>query len=388
MFIKSVLLVNIRNHTHTFFSPAKGFNIFVGKNGAGKTSILEAISLGSLTKSFVTNYDQNIVAFGQNYYLVEIEAESEKASPLYVKITYQKGKKKQIFNLDGSLIDARDHIGRIPAVILNPSMKNLIFGSPNTRREFIDKTISQVSPSYLNDLIKFRRILKQRNKFLSNYAFNKTGDLDLLQVWTEQFIKYATKLISRRVVFFDNFLPFFIQSLNEITQGREEGGLLYKPFAFPKYLTEEDQIRKIFWEQFSNIKNVELRKGVSLFGPHKDDFQILINNKPAREIASQGQSKSILIAIKYAEMKFFFNYSGTTPIILLDDIFSELDSERIKQVVNLISKEKLQSFLTLTELSFLMDFVDKGIPLKIYSVENGKCSDFPINKLKEFQNGN
>lgn len=389
MFLKRVSFENIRNHTRTLFLPEKGLNIFYGKNGAGKTSILEAISIICLTKSFVTNYDHNIVTIGQNYYSIEVDAESDKGIPIFVKILYQIRRKKEIINCDGSSLDARDHIGRLPVVILNPPMRDLIFGSPNTRREFIDRTISQVSRSYLNDLLRFRKILKQRNKFLFDYAASNTGDITLFDVWSGELIKYSAKIIFKRIEFIKNFLPFFTQSFSELSRYKEEASIIYKPFSFPKIFNEEESsILAILWEQFTNIKQLELKKGLTLFGPQKDDFHILLNNRLAKEVASQGQSKSLLIALKYAEMKFYELYISTTPIILLDDIFSELDNERIEQVMKLITKDRVQTFITLTDLSFLSYFEKKDIPFKIFFVEEGSCKDLPKNKIKEFYYGN
>lgn len=386
MVLKKLAFENIRNHLNTTFQPSNSINIFFGKNGAGKTSILEAISIACLTKSFVTNYDYNVVTLGQNYYSIELDAETEAGIPLSVKVFYRFRKKKEIINNDGTLIDARDHIGKIPVVILNPSMRDLIFGLPNTRREFVDRTISQVSRSYLDNLIRFKRILKQRNKLLQDFINSGIKDNSLFEIWTEQFIKYAAKIILRRFVFIDSFLPLFEQSLLEISKSKEKANLIYIPFAFPNtFDKDENGIIDILSKQFLKFKSLELEKGTTLFGPHKDEFQITINNNCAKKMASQGQSKSLLIALKYAEMKFLKNAKSVMPLVLLDDIFSELDSERIENVMELISKENVQTFITLTDLSYLLHFQKRKVSYQIFYVEDGKCKDFFSNKSKELQ---
>lgn len=385
MALKKLAFENIRNHLNTTFQPSSSINIFFGKNGAGKTSILEAISIACLTKSFVTNYDYNIVTLGQSYYSIELDAETEEGIPLFVKVFYRLRKKKEIINSDGTLVDARSHIGRIPVVILNPSMRDLIFGPPNIRREFVDRTISQVSRSYLDNLIKFKRILKQRNKLLQNIISSDVKEYSLFEIWTEQFIRYAAKIIVKRFGFFNNFLPFFEQSLFEISKGEEKANLIYKPFAFPNtFDMDENGIFDVLSKQFLKFKSIELEKGTTLFGPQKDEFLITINNNSAKEMASQGQSKSLLIALKYAEMKFLSSTKSVLPLILLDDVFSELDSERIDQVMELISKDNVQTFITLTDLSYLLHFQKRKIPYQIFYVEDGKCKDFFSNKSKEF----
>lgn len=385
MVLKKLAFENVRNHLNTTFQPSSSINIFFGNNGAGKTSILEAISIACWTKSFVTNYDYNVVTLGQNYYSIELDAETEDGIPLFVKVFYRLRKKKEIINRDGSLVDARDHIGRIPVVILNPSMRDLIFGPPNIRREFVDRTISQVSRSYLDNLIRFKKILKQRNKLLQDLITSGIKEHSLFEIWTEQFIKYAAKIIIRRFVFFDNFLPFFEQSFFEISKGKEKANLIYKPFAFPDpFDMDENVILDILSKQFLKFKSLELKKGTTLFGPQKDEFLITINNNSAKEMASLGQSKSLLIALKYAEMKFLSSVKSAIPLILLDDVFSELDSERIEQVMELISKDNVQTFITLTDLSYLPHFRKRKIPYQIFYVEDGKCKDFFSHKSKEF----
>ncbi|MGQ9818697.1 MAG: DNA replication/repair protein RecF [Candidatus Kapaibacteriales bacterium] len=384
MVLKKLAFENIRNHLNTTLEPCNSINIFLGKNGAGKTSILEAISIACVTKSFVANYDYNIVTVGQNYYTIEMNAETEEGIPILFKVNYNKlHKKKEIINSDGTLVDARDHIGKIPIVILNPPMRDLIFGPPIIRREFVDRTISQVSRSYLDDLIRFKRIHKQRNKLLQDFINSGSRDHSLFEIWTEQFVRYASKIIIKRILFFNIFLPFFEQSLFEISGGREKANLIYKPFAFPcDFVSDEGEINSILSNQFLKYKSFELEKGITLFGPQKDDFLITINNNPAKEMASQGQSKSLLIALKYAEMKFLSSYKSVLPLLLLDDIFSELDVERIEQVMELISKDNVQTFITLTDLSYLSYFQKRKIAYQIFYVENGKFKDFY--KSKEF----
>lgn len=375
MVVKSIVLENVRNHSFTKIEPAIGLNVFYGKNGAGKTSILEAISIGSITKSFVTPLDQNIVKIGENYYAIELIASSDNNLPYYIKVYYQFKKKKEITDVNNTSISPKDIIGNVPTVVLTPHMRDIIFGSPNIRREFLDRIISQVSSKYLDDLLRFRRILKQRNKLLSDIAYGLSSPNSLLDVWTNSFISVASRIISMRQNFFNEFVPFFKDSFNLISGKKENTNIKYVPNGFEDESVPTDikEISAILSNVSNNVKRNEIERGLTLFGPQKDDFRILLNDNLARDVASQGQSKSLLIALKYAELQYFLRIKQEVPVILFDDIFSELDIERAHSVLSLISEAKVQTFITITEPNFLEYIYPIFRRLKIFRVEQGKC---------------
>lgn len=375
MVVKSIVLENVRNHSFTKIEPSRGLNVFYGKNGAGKTSILEAISIGSITKSFVTPLDQNIVKVGENFYAVELIASSDNDLPYYIKVYYQPKKKKEITDANNTLISPKDIIGNLPTVVLTPHMRDIIFGSPNIRREFLDRIISQVSSKYLDDLLRFRRILKQRNKLLADIAQGLSSPNSLLDIWTDSFISVASKIISMRQIFLNEFTPFFKDSFSLISGKKENTNIKYVPNGFENGLvpTDTKEISIILSNISNNIKRNEIERGLTLFGPQKDDFRILLNDNLARDVASQGQSKSLLIALKYAELQYFLRIKQAIPVVLFDDVFSELDIERTHYVLSLISEAKAQTFITITELNFLEYIYPISRQLKIFRVEQGRC---------------
>lgn len=375
MFVERIAFENVRNHIFTRIEPSKGLNVFYGRNGSGKTSILEAISIGSLTKSFATSLEQNVVRIGEDYYAVELVANSEKEIPYYVKVFYQPKKKKEITDANNASINPKDVIGNVPLVILTPQMREIVFGPPNVRREFINRVISQVSSKYLDDLLRFRRILKQRNKLLADIADGFSSQNSLLEVWNDNFIAVSSRIISLRQMFFDEFIPFFKESFNLITGKKEETDIKYIPYYFGNRLVPTDvkEIAIVLYNILAGVRKYELERGMTLFGPQKDDFKILLNNNLARDVASQGQSKSLLIALKYAELQYFLQVKHKIPIVLFDDIFSELDIERINYVLNLISDAKVQTFITITESKFLEYIYPISNQLKVFYVEQGKC---------------
>lgn len=377
MFLVRINFENIRNHNITELFPSRNLNVIYGRNGSGKTSILEAISICAFSKSFISTFDQNIVRCGTNYYRVEIEGRSESGLPIGLQILFQLGKKKEIKSNSGDNLSVQDLIGKVPVVVLSPEMREIIFGSPAVRREFIDRIISQTDQIYFRELILNRRILKQRNKLLNDILLGNSKDIELLQIWTQKFIESSAEIIKQRIVFFKDFPSLFINNYQVLVQRNEAVNLIYQPFEFPQEFENftEGEISRILNLQAESFFEKELSRGITLFGPQKDDFIISLNNQQAKNIASQGQSKTILIALKYAEIQYLFKTKNTTPIVLFDDIFSELDKERVEQVLTVLSNHQIQFFITTTEIDGLKNFLQFCPDFKIFYVENGSVKE-------------
>jgi len=383
MYLLRLNFENIRNHNITELFPSKNINVIFGRNGSGKTSILEAISIGAFSKSFVTSFDQNIVQNGKDYYLVEIEARSENGLPIGLQVLYQLNRKKEIKTTAGENLSVQELIGKVPVVVLSPEMREIIFGAPSMRREFIDRIISQTDANYLKSLLLHRRILKQRNKLLNEFQLGITNDTDLLKIWTLKFIEISAEVVSRRLRFFEHFPLFFERSYQILSNNQESINITYQPFEFPSNLASlsHSDILEILKSQADKYFDKEIQRGITLFGPQKDDFLILLNNQLARNVASQGQSKTILISLKYAEMNYLYEMRKTYPIVLFDDIFSELDNERITQVLKILSDTSVQFFLTTTEVDWLKKSLPSGSLVKSFYVESGKVSEVSLSVL-------
>ncbi|ROL58712.1 DNA replication and repair protein RecF [Bacteroidetes/Chlorobi group bacterium MS-B_bin-24] len=383
MYLLRLNFENIRNHNITELFPSKNINVIFGRNGSGKTSILEAISTGAFSKSFVTSFDQNIVQNGKDYYLVEIEARSENGLPIGLQVLYQLNRKKEIKTTAGENLSVQELIGKVPVVVLSPEMREIIFGAPSMRREFIDRIISQTDANYLKSLLLHRRILKQRNKLLNEFQLGITNDTDLLKIWTLKFIEISAEVVSRRLRFFEHFPLFFERSYQILSNNQESINITYQPFEFPSNLASlsHSDILEILKSQADKYFDKEIQRGITLFGPQKDDFLILLNNQLARNVASQGQSKTILISLKHAEMNYLYEMRKTYPIVLFDDIFSELDNERITQVLKILSDTSVQFFLTTTEVDWLKKSLPGSSLVKSFYVESGKVSEVSLSVL-------
>jgi len=378
MKIKKIVINNLRNHKSTELEFEKDLIAFYGKNGAGKTTILEAIALCSFTKSFVAISDSSLISNGENQYNVSLEAVNDLGLPYKISIFYEKGKKKLIKSTFGDNLLPKDIIGELPVVILSPDYKNITYGSPESRRQFVDRLLSQASKIYIDELINFRKALKQRNRLLNQAKLEKTFNYDLLEPWTDILIKSSIEIIHRRYKFIEEFVLQFKKYYSDVSFNKEDVNLKYIPNGFKDEINNnllnktfiDNKLREIF----KNHQQDEFRRGVTLFGPQKDEFKISINNGLAKEFASQGQHKSLLISIKLAEFEFLKEKRRETPIVLFDDIFSELDDERMLSVFNLIIKKSAHSFITMTEVGKIKKIMNNVNDFDFYEVENGQVN--------------
>jgi DNA replication and repair protein RecF len=371
--INKIYINKLRNHQISEFELNHSVNIFYGNNGAGKTTILEAVALGGFSKSFLPCADNSLIGKGHDSFDIRIDASNDLKLPYFVKVTYNKNARKNISSSFGDNLYPKDIIGEMPLVLLSPDFKSITTGAPQDRREFIDRILSQSYKLYYEDLLKHRKVLKQRNALLTNYI--KTGEIDkiMLEVWTEALIGLSASIIYRRVQFIKDFSLIFRDTFSEISQKKEIGDIQYCPqdIDFNEDAFDIEYIVSELSAKADKVKESELRRGVTLFGSHRDDFKIFLNSSIAKEFASQGQHKSLLISLKFAEFNFLNDTKKETPVILLDDIFSELDNLRIKQVLDLVERHNAQTFITINNVDFLKQVIKSGNN-SIFNIRDGE----------------
>ncbi len=372
-------ITSVRNHHLTEirgFSP--GFNIFIGPNGAGKTTVIETLSVAALTKSFTGATDPVLLSTGASSYNIDARFLSDNAVPLHCRVDYAIGPpaKRSIALNNDKLRRSGDLIGRIPIVALTPDDKIITSGSPEERRRFLSMVLSQASSLYLEDEMELRKALKHRNSLLQDCrqrGISITAARQQLAPWTEVVIERSARLMTRRNIFIEEFRPFLERCYKEVSGGSETPSLTYCPMGFDETVILND-FRPMLEREFERRETEELRRATTLAGAHRDELLLYIDNdREARRFASQGQHKTLLVAMKLAEFQYLFDATGETPILLLDDVFSELDAERAGRLLELISGSAYgQTFITsTTRETFATFFTLRSGEDKMYRVQNG-----------------
>jgi DNA replication and repair protein RecF len=301
----------------------------VGKNGIGKTNILDAIYHLANGKSYFNPLAVQNIKHGEDFFVVDGEFEKNGRTE-QILCSLKKGQKK-ILKRNGKVYEKfSDHIGFIPLVIISPADSDLIIEGSETRRKFIDTVISQLDSSYLQQLIQYQKIISQRNALLKFFALNHVFENDTLSIYNEQLNTLGESIFEKRKKFLIDFIPIFNNYHREITNSAETVQLVYQSNLFEKdtlTLLEE------------NISKDRVLHYTSV-GVHKDDLSFEIDNYPIKKFGSQGQQKSFLIALKLAQFDFVRKQSGEKPILLFDDIFDKLDEFRVSKIIEMVNKEE------------------------------------------------
>jgi len=363
MYLKKLTLLNFKNYSHKEFELSEKINCFVGKNGVGKTNILDAIYYLSFCKSFLNPIDSQNIKHNEDLFILQGEYDKAgKTENIYCGV--KKNTKKQFKRNQKEYQKLSNHIGLFPLVIISPIDYGLITGGSEERRKFISGIIAQYNKNYLEALIKYNKALTQRNKLLKNFA--KTGNYDQLSIdiWNEQLIAPGEIIYKERENFIKKFIPIFQKYYEYISLKNEMVDLKYESNL------HTDNIGNLLKNSIEKDRILQYTtKGV-----HKDDLIFNLSNHPIKKIGSQGQQKSYLIALKLAQFDFISEINHYKPIILLDDIFDKLDSERVKQLVNLVAEDNFgQIFITDTSQDRLERILNNNsIEYKVFNLSEGK----------------
>jgi len=336
MFLKTIILRNFKNFTESQHELSPKINAFVGKNGVGKTNILDAVHYLALTKSYLNYSDIQNINFDADFFSIEGLFEKDNHEDvIFCGVQQDRGK---IFKKNSKQYDRiSEHIGNYPLVMISPYDIDLIKDGSETRRRFIDNIISQSNKEYLYDLMRYNRILVQRNSLLKYFFQNNTFDAASLEIYDEELINLGNKIHASRKSFTWEFVPIFREYYKFISQGNEEVNIKYESQLNDNSL---DDLLK------SNLQK-DRSAQYSTTGIHKDDLSFEILNYPVKKFGSQGQQKSYLIALKLAKLDVIKNMLGITPLLLLDDIFDKLDESRVEQLIKLVNEERFgQIFIT------------------------------------------
>jgi DNA replication and repair protein RecF len=320
--LNSLSLVQFKNYLNRSFDFTERIVAISGRNGIGKTNLLDSIHYLCFTKSYFTRLDGANISHGQQGFRIEglftFWDNVEKA----LCILRESGRKE--FSINDSLYEKfSEHIGHYPCVIIAPDDIQIITGGSEERRRLIDSLLSQTDPQYLEDLIIYNKILQQRNSLLKAFAETANKDFSLLSVLDEQLIRPGEKIFAKRKEFLISFLPAVKHLYEEISKQYENITLYY----------ESQLLQASFSELISASHNRDQFAMRTTSGIHKDELEFNINDQPFKNIASQGQRKSLLFALKLAEMDFLKKEKGFAPFLLLDDVFEKLDEDRISNLL-------------------------------------------------------
>lgn len=358
MIISSLELSNFRNYEHLELSFDQGTNIFYGDNAQGKTNILEAIYLSGTTKSHKGSRDREMIRFDQNEsHIKTIVLKEEKE--YQIDIHLKKNKAKGIAINRVPIKRASDLFGILNIIFFSPEDLNIIKNGPSERRRFLDAELCQLDKIYLSDLMNYNKVLNQRNKLLKDLYFQPSLK-ETLPVWDEQLIHYGRKIIKRRAQFIEELGEIVSRIHHEISGGIEHMQMSYEP-----------NIEDIFFEdELLRAKDKDIKYAQTSVGPHRDDLRITIGEIDVRKFGSQGQQRSCALSMKLSEIELVAQTIHDTPILLLDDVLSELDQNRQNCLLSAI--QNTQTMITCTGLE---DFVKNRFQLdRVFEVKNGSVT--------------
>lgn len=362
MILKNLKLKNFRNYGELSIDLFKGINIFYGENAQGKTNILEALYIFSSSKSHRGVRDKDLVKFDCEESEIEIDfiSQNREQSAKY-NIYTEKNKKLFINEIEQKKLKAL--FGIFGTVIFSPEDLNLIKEGPEDRRKFMDTDISQLRPDYYNILKDYKKVVILKNNLLKS----DNTDEALLDVYNEKLALLAAKITVHRLRFIERISHLASLALLYISDKKEQIEIKYIPGFSKEYEVSVKNIKEAVLSELSEVKEEEIKKRVSLIGPHRDDIAFYLNGKDAKLYSSQGQQRSIILSLKLAEFEFMKEVMGEPPILLLDDILSELDIKRQNKLLNFIRDN--QTVITCTDKDLYKKI---KYPLKSYLVKNGE----------------
>ncbi|MGG3989076.1 DNA replication/repair protein RecF [Bacillus smithii] len=345
MYMKELILENFRNYESLQLTFENKVNVILGENAQGKTNVLEAIYVLAMAKSHRTSNDKDLIRWDEEYAKIEGRVEKRHTSiPLELTIS-KKGKKAKSNHIEQQRLS--QYVGNLNVVMFAPEDLHLVKGSPQVRRRFIDMEIGQISPVYLHDISQYQKVLQQRNHYLKQLQANKQHDKTMLEVLNEQLITLAVKIVQKRFEFI-RLLEEWAQPIHSgISRGLEKLKIDYRPSI--DVLEDDDwsKMVEVFEEKISSQKEREIERGVTLIGPHRDELVFMVNGKNVHTFGSQGQQRTTALSVKLAEIELICSEIGEYPVLLLDDVLSELDDFRQSHLLNTI-REKVQTFVTTT----------------------------------------
>ncbi|WP_333589393.1 DNA replication/repair protein RecF [Ligilactobacillus acidipiscis] len=374
MFLQKLQLKNFRNYSEASLNFSPGINVLLGQNAQGKTNLLESIYVLATARSHRTANDRELIRFGNSD--ADIKGLVHRRSddlPLELELG-KRGKKARVNHLEQAKLS--QYIGQLNVILFAPEDLSLVKGSPTGRRRFIDMEFGQIAPRYLHNLTAYRDVLKQRNHYLKSLSMHQTNDRVYLDVLSEQLSSFGGSIIAQRQKFLTD-LEKYAQELHlSITQGQEQLSFEYDSKLKDIEDRSEQELQQIMYTQLKTQYEKEIFQGTTLIGPHRDDIKFLINGKNVQTYGSQGQQRTTALSVKLAEIDVMKEQTGEYPLLLLDDVLSELDGQRQTHLLKTI-QNKVQTFLTAPAMNDVARNLIKAP--KIFTIEKGHVAETTAN---------
>lgn len=363
MIVRSIKLKNFRNFSNLQIDLDDVLNIFIGDNGQGKTNLLESIFICSIGKTFRINTENDLIKFDEKSFDINIEIEKNNSLSKNISFSYLKNHKKSI-KINGVKLEKNSEIiGVLNNVIFTPDDLRIIKGSPNERRKFVNIDISQIKPKYKYLLRNYNKVVLQRNQLLK-----EEKSYDVLSIWNDYMVDIGTELILYRREYIKKLKYYASNIYDNITDKKEVLSLIYKCNIGDVENLTKDEIKSKFREKLNKIYQNEKYRKITLCGPQKDDIIFKLNGKDFKYFGSQGQQRSAVLSLKLAEIEIIKNEIGEYPILLLDDVLSELDNKRKTYLINYI--KNIQTIITSTDDNDLKLIV-RDNKKKIFNINDG-----------------
>ena len=366
MHIERLELKDFRNYDSIEMDFSSNINVLIGENAQGKTNLMESLYVLSMAKSHRTSNDKELIRWDADYGKIKGDIQKKYGHLPLELILSKKGKKAKVNHLEQTRLS--DYIGQLNVVMFAPEDLYLVKGSPQVRRRFLDMEIGQISPIYLHDLLQFQKIMKQRNHILKQHQGKPVLKDVMFDVYTEQYIDAAVKVIQKRFHFMQLLQQWAEPIHFGISRGLEKLRIVYDSSTGiqPEWSTTE--MKNHLEKKIADSQSRELYRGVSLIGPHRDDLHFFVNDYDVQTYGSQGQQRTTALSLKLAEIELIKQEVGESPVLLLDDVLSELDDYRQSHLLNTIQGD-VQTFVTTTSVEGIAHETIKQAEL--FHVEQG-----------------
>jgi DNA replication and repair protein recF len=363
MKLTNLQLQNFRNYESVQLEFTDGVHVFIGENAQGKTNLMESIYALAMTKSHRTTNDKELIGWNKEFATIKGTVEKT-ATKTNLELQFsKKGKIAKVNYLEQKRLSS--YLGNLNVILFAPENLTLVKGSPQNRRKFVDMELGQMSSLYLYDLVEYNRVLKQRNTYLKQLAIKKKQPDEYLEVLSEMLSELASKIVFHRLDFMKQLEALAIPIHDQLSLGREKFSVSYQATIPLEDGLTPSQMKEIYMNQFKKNQTREADQATTLIGPHRDDLIFYLNEVPVQTYGSQGQQRSTVLSLKLAEIELMKLSTGEYPLLLLDDVLSELDDDRQTHLIKAI-ENKVQTFITTTSLDGIkQQFINEPVVIPI-----------------------